>query len=151
MSDSLDSIDDGWFTDADPEVPSSGPHSLAYLQAPMQPPARTARGTFTPNPIPGSTPLAPEKVAEFSRPSLALGTNVTQTPAPDNAWFSQMRSLVPKRRARSATISHAPSAPPIPDSIPMLSADFVIDEEEVEREECPVKRPSWWRRLRHRD
>jgi hypothetical protein len=155
MSESLDAIDDGWFTDADPEVPSSGPHSLADLQSKApRPPTRTARGSFTPMPIPGTRQLAPEKVAEFSRPSLALGTNVTQTPAPDNDWFSQMRSLVPRRRARSSTLAPI-SAPPIPESIPesipMLSPDFVMEAGQEEAEENPIKRPSWWRRLRKRD
>ena len=101
MKDLLEAIDDAWFSDANSDMPASAPHPIKSFRRP-------APGMLTPMPIPGHTALAPEALIEFGRPSLALGTQV-DFPAPDYAWFSEMRSLVPRRLARSSTIP--PMAP----------------------------------------
>lgn len=127
MRDLLEDIDEAWFSDTAPEVPASGPHSLESLRRPAP-----AAGALTPMPIPGHNGVSPQNLREFARPSLALRT-LSNFPTPDQAWFSEMRSLVPSRMARSSTL------PPLGKrtSTSLLAG-----------EETDVPRQSWWRRLR---
>jgi hypothetical protein len=69
---------------------------------------------------------------------LAAGT-VVDARVPKAPWFSDLRSLVPRRRPKPATL------PPHVRAI-RVSAEIVSLADEDLIAEVPVKRKSWWRR-----
>ncbi len=142
MSDLLKEIDDAWFSDADeisPPVKHEVLLALGLDTSPLPPP-----GTLTPMPIAGHPRLSTEEGNEFSRPNMALGT-VVDAPVPKSPWFSEMRSLVPRRRARPSSLPPIPSAkrraaplhlaPPVAPPVAALDENVTL-------------RKSWWRRAK---
>lgn len=140
MRDLLKDIDDAWFSDADDANPSEAQCEEQRLEAlGLEASALPAPGALTPMPLPlpRHTRLSTEDANEFAQPTLAIGT-VVDARVPKAPWFSDLRSLVPRRRPKPATL------PPIPsmraaDRIETISDDDVVSE-------APAQRKSWWRR-----
>ena len=138
MSDLLKEVDDAWFSDIDEVGPADGPPALEALGLAVS--DLPAPGSLTPMPLPGHTRLSTEVGNEFSRPNLAAGT-VVDAPVPKAPWFSELRNLVPRRRARPSSL------PPIPNAVRVSARIETISDEDVVSEE-PAAPKSWWRRKR---
>lgn len=135
MSELLKDIDDAWFSDADDDTPIPG-HSNAMSALGLETTTLPAPGSLTPMPIPGNTRLSTEDDNEFSRPNLAVGT-VVDAQVPVAPWFSDLRELVPPRRAAAS------SPPPLPRALSARAIAAKAAEPEPERK---TPRKSWWRR-----
>jgi hypothetical protein len=140
MSDLLKEIDIAWFSDVDEVGPAKDPPALQALG--LEVTDLPAPGSMTPMPLPGHTRLSTEDGNEFSQPDLAQGT-VVDAPVPKAPWFSEIRRLVPRRRARPSSL------PPIPSAVRVSARiETVADEDVLSEEAAPSK--SWWRRRRKR-
>ncbi len=76
-------------------------------------------------------PLSEEELEEFSRAELAMGTAV-DFPYSENAWFQELRCIVPPKRA-----------PSVSDTVSKLP---LRAEQEVPKTLAPAKKKRWWRR-----
>ena len=127
MRDLLEDIDDGWFSDADDTVPQRLPCICEALDWEVL--DLPAPGALTPMPLPRHTRLGTAQEANDS-------AQVPKTP-----WFSEMRSLVPRRRPSPATRPAIPRAirASARIEIPSTSDESVVTKVLAEQK-------SWWRR-----
>ena len=92
-------------------------------------------------------PLTDEELEAFSKAEFAMGTEV-DFQVPDDAWFEDLRCIVPRRRAPSVSDSGgeqvarpAPASLAAPVVAPILAFGGEVHVPEV-------KKQRWWKRLR---
>ena len=118
---------------------------LLAIETPQEVPAVKASSTLL-------VPLSDEEVEAFSRANLAMGT--VDMPTPDDSWFQEMRSLVPRRRA--PTLGNfqvrAEGTQPKVEASTTQEANASVErapEPEASLEiQPPATKKRWWSRLR---
>ncbi len=121
---------------------------VAVASAPRMPLA------FSPAPL--ESVLAPEQQEEFSKPFLALGTDLN-LPPPSAPWFAELSPVVAKRQPRPATLSPTTASRKAVNIRSCLKQNQEAFElEDTLEQECqaikepeaaaPAKKTRWWRR-----
>jgi len=145
----MKSSDDGWCLDDEGEarllrsVPKASPPPIPAPPAPMKAGWTIAGESAqaidtTPIRCAIQNRLTDEELEAFSRAEFAMGTEV-DFPAPDDAWFSEIRCIVPRKPA--------PSTDDVPTERFASIASNTLDPLELHDDIAALKKPTWWKRL----